>query len=117
MAAIGTVVEKDLIEGDNETPDSYSLRYAFTTQSGAEQQRWARVDPQTYDRAELGDNVAVQYAADDPGNSRLAGNNSVDRWYAAVMVGVTGTALFGAFGIRRWMAVVVRGERDPALEW
>lgn len=117
VAVIGTVVEKDLIEGDEETPDSYKLRYAFTTESGAEYRRWATVDPQTYDRAELGVTVAVQYAADDPGNSRLAGNNGIDRWYAAVMVGVTGTALFGALGVWRWLAVVVRGERDPALEW
>jgi hypothetical protein len=49
-AAIGTVMEKDLIEGGEETPDRCTLRYSFATQSDAEQRKWATVDPETYDR-------------------------------------------------------------------
>jgi hypothetical protein len=114
--AAGTVTGKYMTEGGSESPDSFTVRYLFTTSSGREYSGSVGVDQRSYERASPGDTLEVQYAADDPASNRAAkaGFQSIHGEFAALVVTMLG--FFAYCGPRRWF-LRWRGKPDPALQW
>lgn len=112
--AVGVVETKELTRGNSENPDLFYLRYSFQAASGGTYRGTANVTQKIYDRASVGDPVTVQYAADDPGNSRVISETGNPRDFEFGLFGLAGLGVFVYLGPRRWLALR-RGEPDPAL--
>jgi hypothetical protein len=113
--AVGTVHEKHLFKGGSEDPDTYDLRYSFTAGAQGEFRGSASVEFSTYSKTRVGDTLTIEYASDDPGNNRIAGNAGLERWRTPFEMFFTGAVWFGLLGIRRWLALL-GGEPDPIFE-
>jgi hypothetical protein len=115
ITAVGTVTEKKLVKGGSEDPDTYDLRYSFNAGADGAVGGWASVEWSTYSKAKVGDKITIEYASDDPKNSRIAGNAGLERWRTPFEMFGTGALWFGYLGVSRWLAVW-RGRPDPILE-
>ena len=113
MRAVATVEEKRIVDGGGEGPTYLEVRYSFRTASGKLFHGNANVGQKLYDRLAPGGSLEVEYAADDPGLSRVPGEFN-EFWIEAFAVGVQGLIFFWILGPRRWLRVR-RGEVDPVL--
>ena len=113
--ATGVVESKKISKGNGEGPDVFTLRYAFQVPSGGQYRGTANVTNRIYDATLVGDPITVQYAVNDPGNSRVLSETGHPRIIEFGLAAVVGLFVFLYFGPRRWLALR-RGEPDPTLQ-
>ncbi|HVD31382.1 MAG TPA: DUF3592 domain-containing protein [Methylomirabilota bacterium] len=111
--ATAVVESKKVIDG-GEDPDTFQLSYNFEATSGGQYRGRASVSQRIYDRTSLGDQLAVQYAADDPGNNRIISETGDPDLMRSVFYGIAGLGVFLYLGPRRWLRLR-RGQPDPIL--
>ena len=113
MTATGVVRSKALVRGGNENPSEYYVAYGFEDASGTEHTGTTSVDDTVYDRVSLGEALPIEYLADQPQTSRIAGVFNPRIGEAGAMAGL-GMVVFFFLGPQRWFREW-RGGHDPAL--
>jgi hypothetical protein len=108
--AMGIVHNKTVDEG-GEGAVLYYLNYSFKDGSGREYRGSGSVGISLYKRVAPGDSLPVEYAADHPETSQIAGAFN-PQMIEVVAFAASGIILFFYLGPRRWLRTW-RGEPDP----
>jgi hypothetical protein len=110
----GVVQKKVYVRGGNDSSPDYYVWYSFTDASDREHTGRVLVDDSVYDKVSPGDLLPIQYLADEPGTSRIAGafNPLIPEVLAMAAVGAI---WFIYLGPQRWLREW-RGKPDPVLK-
>jgi len=102
QSTTGIVVDKYVIDGGGEAPDTDNLRYSFVvaarSYSGS-----AEVGRETYARTVIGDAIAVQFVADDPTINRPSEAPAVS--YVQIEGTAVGLTILVMLGAGKWWSV------------
>ncbi len=100
VRAVATVTGKEQrleSTGKGGKRNVFILKYTFPDAAGRQHEGEARVSQDQWRRANPGDPLDVEYAANNPGDNRAVGESAEGLWVIWLLLGIG--ALFGSLGI------------------